>query len=78
MTKNMPVRPDNKDQRINPVYIIAWCAFLLVPALALYTGWQHHSLVAVIASLLALAGFITLIIIAIRHNIKVDNRSEEP
>lgn len=62
------MQPDKKDQKISALYPIAWCLFLLVPGYAFYTGMRRHSTIAMIASGLAMAGFITLIVIAVRHN----------
>ncbi|HEX5552864.1 MAG TPA: hypothetical protein VFX43_06405 [Chitinophagaceae bacterium] len=69
------MQPTKTDKKISPLYPLAWCAFLLVPAFAFYTGWQHHSLWAMIISALAMSGFITLIVIAVRHNRKLASGS---
>jgi|GEM_PF-3559179 prepilin signal peptidase PulO-like enzyme (type II secretory pathway) len=57
-----------QEKRINPLYPIAWCAFLCVPAYAFYAGWKSHSVLALVASGLAILGFVTLIIMALKHN----------
>lgn len=59
---------DNKDQKISALYPMAWCLFLLVPAYAFYTSYRHHSMLGMVASSVAMAGFITLIVLALRHN----------
>jgi hypothetical protein len=69
------MEPKKTDKRINPLYPAAWCAFLLVPLFAFYTGWKHHSLLAMGVASLAIAGFVTLIVIALRHNRKLSRQS---
>lgn len=63
--------PSKDENKINLLYPLAWCAFLLLPVFILYNGFKHHNLLAVIASCLAIAGFTTLIVIAFRHNRKI-------
>jgi hypothetical protein len=65
-----------QDKKINPLYPLAWCAFLLVPGFAFYTGWKHGSALAMIASGLAITGFITLIVMALRHNRRLSRESD--
>jgi hypothetical protein len=64
--------PEN--ERVSPIYLVAWCAFLLIPAFAFYKGWQHHSALAMIVSSVAILGFVTLIVLTLRHNRKVSRQ----
>lgn len=59
---------ENTDKKISMLYPLAWGVFLLVPGYAFYTGFRNHSALAMGVSGVAMAGFITLIVLALRHN----------
>ena len=67
----MKLEPDTKDQKINPLFIIAYGAFLLIPCYAFFKGWQNHSPVAMVAAGVAILGFSFLLVVSIRHNRKI-------
>lgn len=69
---------EKQEKRINPLYPIVWCVFICVPAYAFYAGWKNHSLLALVASGLAILGFITLIVMAFRHNRRLSRQSQDP
>jgi hypothetical protein len=71
------MKPNKTDKKINPLYPLAWCAFLLVPLFAFYIGWKRHSMLAMAVAALAIAGFVTLIVIAVRHNRALARQSGE-
>lgn len=73
--ESMPM--EKQEKRINPLYPIVWCVFLCVPAYAFYAGWKHHSILAIAASTLAMAGFVTLIVIALRHNRRLSRQQQD-
>jgi len=70
----MKFEPTDNDKKINPVFIVAYAAFLLIPCFALYKGWQSQNLIAVLAAAVAIAGFSLLIIVSVRHNRKVKQK----
>lgn len=59
------------EKKINPLYPIIWCAFLVLPLFIFYNGWKRHNILAIIASGIAIMGFTTLIVLAVRHNRKI-------
>ncbi|TAN01169.1 MAG: hypothetical protein EPN39_02910 [Chitinophagaceae bacterium] len=65
------MQPAKNDKKINLLYPLAWCAFLVIPVFLLYNGWKHHNFLVVIAACIAITGFSTLIVIAVRHNRKI-------
>lgn len=67
--------PEN--EKVSPIYLLAWAAFLLIPAFAFYKGWQYHSALAMIVSSVAILGFVTLIVLTLRHNRKVSRQVEK-
>jgi len=70
------MQDESKDKKISVLYPMAWCLFLLVPAYAFYTGYRNHSVLAMVASAVAMAGFITLITLAVRHNRRLSRQRE--
>lgn len=66
---------DKKDQKISALYPMAWCLFLLVPAYAFYTSYRNHSMLGMVASAVAMVGFLTLILLAVRHNRRLSRQS---
>ncbi len=70
----MKFEPDEKDEKISILYIIAYSLFLLVPFLALYKGIQSHNVIAIVGSVIAILGFSFLLTISIRHNKKIDKK----
>ncbi|TAN11490.1 MAG: hypothetical protein EPN37_17350 [Chitinophagaceae bacterium] len=65
------MQPTKDDKKINPLYPIAWCIFLVLPVFILYNGLKRHNFLAVVAAFIAICGFSALIVIAVRHNRKI-------
>lgn len=72
----MRLEPSEKDQRIKPFYIIAYGAFLLIPCFIFYKSLSTKDLIPMIGALLAILGFSFLLILSIRHNLKIKKRNE--
>lgn len=62
---------------MNPVFFAAWGAFILVGGLGFWRGWHHHQPVVMILSLAGIAGFTLMIILAMKHNRRVE-RQQKP
>lgn len=71
----MKLEPEEDDKKIGLPFIIAYAAFLLIPAFAFFKSWQNHSIIGLIASSFAIIGFSLLLFISIRHNRKVGQKN---
>lgn len=69
------MQQEDKNKKISLLYPMAWCLFLLVPAYAFRTAYKNHSPLGMIASAVAMVGFITLIVLALRHNRRLQRQT---